>query len=360
MNRGETVKLSKTKKRAVLITCILVIIILSSLIIRELLTARYMEVEEIYYSYKSTGSIDYKVYLKPNTMYDEDYLGKDRYYISKYIDRIEMNFKYNYSANEVAGLDTEYNVTAYLQGLHGDENEVLWSKKFVLLPDKVVRLEDSTAEINFSLPVSLDNYYSLKEVLFQESEVNAPVVLNVVFNVHTVAQTKKGTVEDTVSPNLSIPIGNTVIKIEGEPTATGENKISQIVKYKMPVNKGLIFFLTGLAFALLVFIILVACSKTAEPPDEYEKSVAGIFREYSDRLAGMEHTVSNKFSVVINISSIDDMVKIADEIGQPVFYYKADSNAERKIEFFVFDNNRVYYMVISGQVHKKGDDISLI
>jgi len=345
-------KLSKTKKSAVLITCVLINIILSSFIAGELLTVRYTEVEEIYYRYNSTGSIDYRVYLKPNTMYDENYLEKDRYYIFKYIDRIEMNFKYNYYADKVAGLNTSYSVNAYLQGLHGDENEVLWSKKFVLIPDKTVELEDSTSEINFSLPVYLDNYSSLKEALYLESEVNAPVVLNVVFNVHTVAQTKNGTIEDEVSPNISIPIGNTVIKIEGKPTATGENKISQMVKHRLPVNKGLIFFLAGLVIALLVFTTFVGFTKTVAPPDEFEKRIARIFKEYSERLAGMEHSISYQFSEVINVSSIEDMVKIADEVGQPVFYYKVNSSVERKIEFFVFDNNRIYYMVIFGEIIK--------
>jgi len=353
-------KLSKTGKKTALTACIIIIVILSSAITGELLTARYTEVEEIYYNYKSTGSIDYKVYLKPNTMYDEAYLEKDRYYIFRFIDRIEMNFNYKYEANADGDLSAKYSVIAYLQGLHGDENEVLWSKKFVLVPEKTTRIQDSTFEISFGLPVYLDNYTSLKEELYMESEVNAPVVLNIVFDVNTVAQTEKGTVEDTVSPSLNIPIGNTVIRIDGQPTATGENKISQTVKHRLPVNKGLIYSLAGLAAAFLVVAILVSSAKTAPPPDEFEKTIARIFKEYSERLAGMEHTISYQFSEVINVSSIDDMIKIADEIGQPVFYYKVNSSVERKIEFFVFDNNRVYYMVIFGEVVKKNDDTSLI
>jgi len=345
-------KLTKTKKRAVLITCILAIAVLFSFIARELLTARYTEVEKVYYSYKSTGSIDYKVYLKPNTMYEEKHLEKDRYYIFKFIDRIEMDFKYEYLASAVAELNTEYSVNAYLQGLHGDENEVLWSKKFVLVPDKTVRSEDSASVINFSLPVYLDNYTGIKESFYLESDVNAPVVLNIVFNVHTIAQTKNGTAEDVVSPNLSIPIGNTVIRIEGEPTATGENKISEMVKQKLPVNKGLVIFLAGLSIAFLIFTIFVGLAEPVPPPDEFERKIARIFREYSERLAGMEHTISYQFSEVINVSSIEDMVKIADEVGQPVFYYKVNSSVERKIEFFVFDNNRIYYMVIFGEIIK--------
>ena len=57
-----------------------------------------------------------------------------------------------------------------------------------------------------------------------------------------------------------------------------------------------------------------------------------------------------KFDDIFSIDKIEDMVKIADEIGQTVFYYKADDEAERKIEFYVFDEGRIYYMVLFGSL----------
>lgn len=343
-------KISKAQKRVILITCIMMIIVLLSCIIWEWSAVRYKDVEKVYYSYKSEGSIDYKVYLRPNSMYSENYLEKDRFYISKYIDWVDMDFRYDYTASAAADLSIEYNVCAYLQGLHGDENEVLWSKEYVLIPDKSLMSENATAEVKVSLPVNLDDYYEMKEALYLESEVNAPVVLNIVFNVHTRAKTDKGIIDDKISPNLSIPIGNTIIKMEGEPSVTGENKVSEIVKYSLPVNKGLILLLAGIAVILIIFTVFVSLAKTEASPDAFEKQIAGIFKEYSERLAGMEHTISYHFSDVINVSSIEDMVKIADEVGQPVFYYKVNTDEERKIEFFVFDNNRIYYMIIFGEI----------
>jgi len=360
INRGKTVKITKAKKRALLVLCIVAITIIFSCIIWELFTARYKDIEKVYYSYNSTGSIDYKVYLKPNSMYGEEYLEKDRYYIFKFIDRVDMDFKYNYVANKTANLNVEYNVRAYLQGLHGNENEILWSKEYVLIPDKSFASENSTAEISVSLPVELDYYSRVKEALYMESEVNAPVVLNVVFNIHTTAQTDKGTIEDVISPNLSIPIGSTIIKMEGEPSVTGANRISETVKYRVPVNKGTVLLLAISAIIMIILTVFVGMAKTEAPPDAFEKQITAIFKEYGERLAGMEHTISYHFSDVINVSSIEDMVKIADEIGQPVFYYKVNSNEERKIEFFVFDNNRVYYMVIFGEITRSGEETTVL
>ena len=183
-NRGKQ-EISKAQKRIILNTCINDDYCPSFLYHLEMDHFRYKDVEKVYYSYKSEGSIDYKVYLRPNSMYSESYLEKDRFYISKYIDRVDMDFRYDYTASAAADLSIEYNVCAYLQGLHGDENEVLWSKEYVLIPDKSLVSENATAEVKVSLPVNLDDYYEMKEALYLESEVNAPVVLNIVFNVHT-------------------------------------------------------------------------------------------------------------------------------------------------------------------------------
>lgn len=352
-------KISKVKKRAILTICIIAIAVLLFSIIREWSTVKYKDIEKVYYSYNSTGNIDYRVYLKPNSMYKEKYLEKDRFYIFKFIDRVDMNFKYNYTANASADLNVEYNVCAYLQGLHGDENEVLWSKEYVLIPDTSFVAENSTAEINVSLPVELDYYNNIKQALYLESEVNAPVVLNVVFNIHTTAETDNGTIEDKISPNLSIPIGNTIIRMEGEPSATGENKISEMVKYRLPVDKETIFLLAAITIAMIIISVFVGLIKPEAPPDAFEKQIAAIFKEYEERLAGLEHTIPYHFSDVINVGSIKDMVKIADEIGQPVFYYKVNTIEERKIEFFVFDNNRVYYMVIFGEITRNSEDTAV-
>lgn len=343
-------KLSKAKRRTVILLGIIMIILLSGYAIFEMMVIRYKETEDIHYMYKSKGSIDYKVYLKPDIMYDQKYLEKGRYYVFKYIDYVDMDLKYDYTSSASAGLKTEYSVTAYLQGLHGDDNEVLWSKKYDLVPNKIEQKDNSGITIEFEVPVTLNNYANIKESLYLDSKVNAPVILNVVFNIHTIATTKYGTIEDSISPNLIIPIGSSVFKMEGKPESTGENKIIEKVKSRIPLDKGKLIFLFGVSFALLLIVIIVALAQEAAPPDAFDKSIANIFKEHSERLAGMEHTISYQFSDVINVSSIEDMIKIADEVGQPVFYYKVDGSMERKIEFFVFDNSRTYYMVIFGEI----------
>jgi hypothetical protein len=355
MIRGERLKISKTKKIALISVEAILILSLSLLAVFELAFPRYQETEAVYYTYDSKGSINHKVYLKPNSMFNEQYLEGERYYVLKYIDYINMEFEYDYTANSEAELEVEYGVSAYLQGLHGREEEVLWSKEIPLIPNKTQQEATSKFTINQKVSVNLKDYSAIAEKIYLDSEINAPVVLRVEFRIHTSALTKNGTIEDSINPYVIIPVNSSVFKIEGEPVVTGKDQISEMVKSRIPVDKGKMMILFSASFVLVLLLILTTRIEEAPPLDAFEKRIAAIFKEYSERLAGLEHSLSYHMSETINVNSFEDMVKIADEVGQPVFYYKVDDGIERRIEFFVFDNTRIYYLVIFGDIKASTD-----
>jgi hypothetical protein len=338
-------------KRIVIALGILLTLASSAYAVYELKVAKYEEKEEVYYSFQSRGNVDYKVFLRPNVMYEQEYLGKDRYYVLNYIDHVNIKFNYFFKGSKPADLEIDYIVKAYLQGLHGRENEVLWSKDFVLVPQKVVRCADSEKAIEVAVPVFLSEYMALKEMIFQDSQVNTPVVLKVVFDLNALATTEKGAREDLMSSNIVIPIGENVFPIEYAPATVGEGSLSELFRVLRPVDTREVAISFALSFLFLAITVLAAIFiQAARPPDAFDKSVAAIFKEYGERLASLEQAIPNEHSDLININSIGDMVKIADEVGQPVFYYKVNTQMERKIEFYVFDNSRTYYMVIFGEI----------
>jgi hypothetical protein len=351
-------KLSKTMKKVVIILGIILVLVFSAYALFELKVAKYEEKEEVYYAYQSRGNIDYKVFLRPNLMYEQEYLGKERYYVLDYIDHVDIKFKYEFKGSTPAILETDYLVKAYLQGLHGREDEVLWSKEFILVPKKVERSESSEKVIEITVPVTLDEYLTLKEIIFHDSEVNSPVVLNVVFDLRTLVSTEKGTREDKMSPNIVIPIGENVFQIDCAPEIVGKDAITELINLQLPVDTGKVTIFFVFSFLFLVITVLAAIFiQEAVPPDTFDKTLAGIFKEYGERLAGLEQAIPDEYSDLISINSVEDMVKIADEVGQPVFYYKVNTRLERKIEFYVFDSSRIYYMVIFGEIKPEAESL---
>ena len=83
--------------------------------------------------------------------------------------------------------------------------------------------------------------------------------------------------------------------------------------------------------------------------EPFDRTISAIFKEYGERMAGMEHAISYLLTDVITVNTIEDMVKIADVSGSPYSTTRWMTGV-RKIEFYVFDNNRIYYMVIFGEI----------
>ena len=51
-------------------------------------------------NYTENSDIDYKVFLKENDFYSEEYLGKDKGYIASLIESLQATFKYNLDFSE--------------------------------------------------------------------------------------------------------------------------------------------------------------------------------------------------------------------------------------------------------------------
>ena len=61
-------------------------------------------------NYSEQSNLDYNVYLKENTFYDNEYLPKDMIYVASLIDKIKIDFNYNFIIEEIVDLNFEYEV----------------------------------------------------------------------------------------------------------------------------------------------------------------------------------------------------------------------------------------------------------
>ena len=55
-------------------------------------------------NYAEHSNLDYKVYLKSNNFYEDEYLPKDMLYVANLIDKIKIDFNYQFSIEEQINL----------------------------------------------------------------------------------------------------------------------------------------------------------------------------------------------------------------------------------------------------------------
>ena len=64
--------------------------------------------------YSEKSNLDYKVYLVENEFYDEPYLDKDMLYVANLIDKILIDFDYNFESDDKENIDFDYKIIAKL------------------------------------------------------------------------------------------------------------------------------------------------------------------------------------------------------------------------------------------------------
>lgn len=347
MNWGEisTVKVEITKKGKRAITIILSIFFILTCILtfREIVRNEYKENERVILEYSIIPKVDSKVFLKNNDIYNIHYLNDDMSLVSDLISNIESTFNMEIKSNTADSIKANVKASIVLQSYYGEKDEILWTKTKELSN----RVVNGDKNLKFSLvnTFSLDEYKTFLLNVFKQTELKPKTVLSVVWDIKGEAESDEKKLPINKVYKINMLISNNIFKIEK--IDFKDSSENQTVKEKIKVNKNLIFiFLLSLVDAgVIILIVLVRKTKIKKEKSNFEKKKEQIFKDYSDRFARLEHSLHNQYSNIINMKDIIDLVRISDEIRQPIFYYEVDEEDEKKIEYFVFDEGRIYYLV---------------
>lgn len=342
-------KFSINKRLRITLIAVLVIAIggISFLLYRRV---KYPGVEEqkiTLYTYNNKGSVDYRVYLKPNDIYNIDILDAGQIYITEFVDYINANFKYEFSGDKAAELKGGYRIIAKVQGYTVDNNDNIiniWEKNFIVIPSKSFDIDDEKKFIEESIDINLDNYNAFVTKVIEDSKVNCQTSLNIIMDINIKGKTGVGTIEDNLSPNIVIPLNTTMFEINGDTNIEDPGVIEETNRIQLPVNRnqviayGIIIAILASALAFLIFFTEVMKDK-----DLFKKKLRQIFKKHGDRFVALNNQISITYESANRVKSMDDLVRVADEIGKPIMY-KYSSDYKDINNFYVIDEDEVYML----------------
>ena len=193
----------------------------------------YYQINKTYYiDYTESSEVDYSVQLAPNDYYEEEWVGKDKAYVSALIKDIKANFKYALNMNASAGVQYSYSydIEAVLRIADKYSGAVIYETVTVLVPkqictqsggkDLVIPQEVTVnyAEYNAKAK-SFINTYGLKNA-------DCALVLTMKVNVTGSCDEFAGEAQNTYFTSLSFPLATET----SEPVVTssvtnGETKV---------------------------------------------------------------------------------------------------------------------------------------
>lgn len=345
--------LKKQTRTILFIVFSLVIAALLGLIALELYLPDVELVKESLLNGTGSSTMSYTVHLKENPVTDERELEQGQYYLKPFVDYLDVSCDFALDTDREANyvLNDKIDVVLVSQVGTEEETKVIWEKVNVGAPLQQTDNVGQSIASNRSIRLRFESYDALVNSLIEEYDLVTEYVIKVVYDATVLIDYNGVTQEEKFSSYITIPFMNPIIEIGGIPDGSHEVSIDQDVQHSTAPDMSLmILYGAGILVCIGIIIIIRFKTKTLAREDAYSQKVADIFKEYGNRLAGLSEALFYQSSVMISIDKIEDMVKIADEIGQTVFYYQADDEAERKIEFYVFDEGRIYYMVLFGSL----------
>lgn len=293
------------------------------------------------YTYQHKGDLTYQVKLKPNSVFlEEDIKSNDpkQIYFFKIIDMIDLNFSYNFQADQDAVINVAYELLATIDA------PKMWSKDFVLVPLEQISKKGRNASFNIKYSLDLANYVNTLKSINEELGVSAiDPKLIIKGNVYIDAVTNHGVVNDSVPLTLSIPLTTGTIKIGGKPSFHEDSALQKTVTAVDQVAKRdrmlytLIF--AAVSAIMLLFFWLMTENKVLVNSEHLSKKIDSVKNKYGNIMVNVNSVDLNEMNRV-DLASVNDIMEIADELGKPVVCQVSEENLPQVM--FVFDGATVY------------------
>ena len=323
-------------------------------------------------NYEQTGSFDYSVLLKPTSPFgaitlklppppepppppapSAKTLGPEETIYSKLFDGMDVTFSYVFGADQTVQQITEVvEINAIL------ENPGAWRKTFVLVPPT-----QKSGDLKVTFPLSTDNFSYFGNVFTavqRETGASVPNNLTIKADVHTVAQTDSGPIDEVFSQTLSTTLGADTLEWKEEMVKfqLGIIEATRLVPNPdrlvgLSVSQSRIVFLTFTVIFLASCMYLLRLYMKFKPErlSPVDEKVLRAKKKHKDVIVDVDELPeANAEEIVIQFSSLNDLVKAADALLKPVLH-KARL---KKHTYCVMDGaTRYQYLLTTGGDERK-------
>lgn len=339
------IKIKKKYKYSIVATLSVVMAMLLFFLISDLIYPKEIKVEKDLYNYNIKPSTNYEVKLKPNALYDVNIMGENKIYFSEIIDTINANFSYLYNGNEKCIIAGSYNITALMEGYitNSDETNItIWQKPFNIISSTNFKLNNNKHIISKDININFNDYNTLAKKIIDNIKTPSQVRLVVTMNVDINANTNNGVIKESSKPSITIPLNTSMLEISKIGIEEKEDKITETIIEKVPVNNFAILIYTIFAIITLIGVIYTLIFIQVEKVVKTEKEIKKIFKNHGTRLVALLNEINyKKIEDIYSVKNIEDLVKISDELEKPIFYEQKKNIKEIK-KYYVINDKTIY------------------
>lgn len=310
----------------------------------------FIEKNQTYYvSYHENSNIDYKVFLKDNDFFENNYLGANNQYIANIIDYIKADFNYKLNVDkDDIDYKYKYRIESVVEVIDNYTKNSLYSVTDDLIEESVFYAENQSV-VNINKTLNIDyNYYNelIKKFvrIYELDEVESNLTINMYVDV-------LGECEDLDSADtnsvisLTIPLTTKTMAIDiGYDLVDENNESFMACKKADPIYY--IFLIISIIFILLFILLIykliryIIITRTAETI--YEKELKKILNNYKSYIQKINNDFDLEGYQVLKVDTFTDMLEIRDTIQEPILM--AENKSKTGVYFLIPSKTKILYL----------------
>lgn len=303
--------------------------------------------EESIIGYNEVGNIDYKVFLKENNYYKEQYLGKDMQYVASIIKNIVPTFTYEMHSEEEMEYTYNYKVSADLIiSDPNDNNKVLYKRPSLLVKDTKEKVTGGSFRVDQDVSINYDEYNNYVNAFKKEYALSVNSKLVLTFNIDVTGKSPllKEDFKKSSKLVIAIPMSEQTINI-GIDTSDINNSGTLERNYMSQIKKPVALVLgiiVGLLSLALLYIVIYNFLTNRSKNDVYKATIKSILREYDRAIVSSKtaDTIDESKYNVIEVPRIEELLDAHDSTGKPILY---NEDTENDISTFIIVSDEILY-----------------
>ena len=303
--------------------------------------------EESIIGYNEVGNIDYKVFLKENNYYKEQYLGKDMQYVASIIKDIVPTFTYEMHSEEKMEYTYNYKVSADLIiSDPNDNNKVLYKRPSLIVKDTKEKVTGGSFRVDQDVSINYDEYNNYVNAFKKEYALSVNSKLVLTFNIDVTGKSPalKEDFKKSSKLVIAIPMSEQTINI-GIDTSDINNSGTLERNYMSQIKKPVALVLgiiVGLLSLALLYIVIYNFLTNRSKTDVYKATIKSILREYDRAIVSSKtaDTIDESKYNVIEVPRIEELLDAHDSTGKPILY---NEDTENNISTFIIVSDEILY-----------------
>ena len=319
------------------------VIALSSFIVYNQLNKTY------YIHYTEDGSVDYKVHVTENEFYEEEWLEKDKAYISSLMDNIFADFTYklHMDASKV-NFDYSYEINSQVIVTDNDSGKTIYAKTENLVPTTTLTSDGkSSLELSEEVYVDYATYNNrVKDLVktYQLRDYSAKLLVTMDVDVISKCKDFEQNGENSYSITMNVPLDKETVNITTSTTVPASD--SKVLACPSSILDPNVFKWIAIIFAVIAILGLGGCIAfiylTRNEDINYSIKVKRLLSAYRSFIQQINNEFDSEGYQIIMVKTFNEMLGIRDTIQSPILMHENEDRTCTR--FLIPTNTKILYV----------------